>query len=79
MHLTLSAWIRPHVAAAATLLLTPVVSTAGGIPTTVDWLEEVVVTGRLDQLHGAPLSATVGVVTSEQLDWALRVTLTGSF
>ncbi len=39
---------------------------AGGVPTTV--LEEVTVTGRLDQLHGAPLSASQGVVGSDQLD-----------
>jgi outer membrane receptor protein involved in Fe transport len=44
---------------------------AGGVPTSV--LEEVVVTGRLDQLHGAPLSASQGVVTDEQL--ALRPVL----
>ena len=41
-------------------------ASAGGVPTTV--LEEVVVTGRLDQLHGAPLSASQGIVGSEQLD-----------
>lgn len=39
---------------------------AGGVPTTV--LEEVVVTGRLDRLHGTPLSASQGIVGSEQLD-----------
>src|SRR5687768_14318520 len=39
---------------------------AGGVPTTV--LEEVVVTGRLDQLHGAPLSASQGVVGGEQIE-----------
>ena len=40
-------------------------SWAGGVPTTV--LEEVVVTGRLDQLHGTPLSASQGIVGDEQL------------
>jgi outer membrane receptor protein involved in Fe transport len=39
---------------------------AGGVPTTL--LEEVVVTGRLDKLHGAPLSASQGVVGAEQLE-----------
>jgi len=39
---------------------------AGGVPTTV--LEEVVVNGRLDKLHGAPLSASQGVVGAEQLE-----------
>lgn len=46
----------------------PLAAHAGGISTTTGWLEEVVVTGRLEQLSGAPLSATQGVVTSEQLD-----------
>ena len=41
---------------------------AGGIPTATNWLEEVVVTGRLEQLNGSPISATAGIVTSEQLD-----------
>jgi hypothetical protein len=39
---------------------------AGGVPTTV--LEEVVVTGTLDRLQGTPLSASQGIVASEQLD-----------
>jgi hypothetical protein len=39
----------------------------GGIPTASPSLEEVIVTGQLGQLSGAPVSATVGVVTSEQL------------
>lgn len=38
---------------------------AGGVPTAV--LEEVTVTGKLDQLIGKPLSASQGVVTDEQL------------
>jgi outer membrane receptor protein involved in Fe transport len=38
---------------------------AGGVPTAV--LEEVTVLGRLDQLIGAPISASQGVVTDEQL------------
>jgi outer membrane receptor protein involved in Fe transport len=44
---------------------------AGGVPTTV--LEEVTVTGKLDQLQGKPTSASEGVVTDEQL--ALRPVL----
>src|SRR4051812_34533754 len=44
---------------------------AGGVPTTV--LEEVTVTGKLDQLQGSPTSASEGVVTAEQL--ALRPVL----
>ena len=39
---------------------------AGGVPTTV--IEEVIVTGQLDRLHGAPLSASQGVVGAEQLE-----------
>lgn len=39
---------------------------AGGIPTAV--LEEVTVIGRLDRLSGAPVSASQGVVTDDQLD-----------
>jgi hypothetical protein len=39
---------------------------AGGVPTTV--LEEVVVTGSLDRLQGVPVSASQGIVGSEQLD-----------
>lgn len=38
---------------------------AGGVPTTV--IEEVTVTGKLDRLRGTPLSASQGVVGSEQL------------
>jgi outer membrane receptor protein involved in Fe transport len=41
---------------------------AGGLPTATDPYQEVVVTGRIDELGGAPMSATVGVVTSEQLE-----------
>lgn len=50
----------------ATLL--PSLAFAGGIPTSTGWLEEVVVTGKLERLGGDPSSATVGVATSEQLD-----------
>jgi outer membrane receptor protein involved in Fe transport len=38
---------------------------AGGVPTAV--LEEVTVTGKLDQLMGVPISASQGIVTDEQL------------
>jgi outer membrane receptor protein involved in Fe transport len=45
---------------------------AGGVPTSSSaadqWLEEVIVTGNLERLEGDPISATVGVVTSEQLE-----------
>jgi outer membrane receptor protein involved in Fe transport len=51
----------------------PGAALAGGIPTSSDWLEEIVVTGRLERLSGNPLSATMGIVTSEQLE--LRPTL----
>ena len=40
---------------------------AGGVPTATRLLEEVIVTGKLQQLSGAPVSATVGVATDEQL------------
>lgn len=43
----------------------PLVSAAGGVPTTV--IDEVIVTGRLDRLQGTPVSASQGVVTDEQL------------
>ncbi|GFE89997.1 TonB-dependent receptor [Steroidobacter agaridevorans] len=59
---------RSSIAAGLGLALAPALLQAGGIPTTTGWLEEVVVTGKLDRLEGDPISATVGVVTSEQLD-----------
>ncbi len=59
--------------AAGLVTLVPALAFAGGIPTSSDWLEEVVVTGKLERLGGTPPSATVGIVTSEQLD--LRPTL----
>lgn len=40
-------------------------SFGGGIPTSV--LEEITVTGRLDRLQGAPISASQGIATDEQL------------
>src|ERR1044072_10054184 len=54
------------VAGLATLL--PAAAFGGGIPTSTQWLEEVVVTGKLERLGGDPASATVGIATSEQLD-----------
>jgi hypothetical protein len=53
--------------------LLPSLACAGGVPTSTQWLEEVIVTGKLERLSGEPSSATVGIVTSEQLD--LRPTL----
>ena len=50
------------------LAIIPVMVQAGGVPTAADGLEEVVVTGKLNQLQGEPVSASVGVVTAEQLD-----------
>jgi outer membrane receptor protein involved in Fe transport len=50
---------------AVAALLVPAFASAGGMPTTV--LDEVVVTGELDRLHGDPVSASQGVVTDEQL------------
>src|SRR5687767_8042253 len=47
-------------------LTLPLTTWAGGVPTAV--LEEVVVSGQLDRLQGSPASASMGVVTSEQLD-----------
>jgi hypothetical protein len=46
----------------------PSLALAGSIPTSTGWLEEVVVTGKLERLEGHPSSATVGIATSEQLD-----------
>ena len=61
--------MRPLISGIAALVaIAPEVGLAGGIPMSTDWLEEVVVTGKLDQLSGSPISATVGVVTSEQID-----------
>jgi outer membrane receptor protein involved in Fe transport len=54
--------------AASVALTIPALALAGGIPTAPNWLEEVVVTGQLERLGGDPISASVGVVTSEQLD-----------
>ena len=61
------------IAAAGLVTLLPSLAFAGGVPTASQWLEEVVVTGKLERLGGEPASATVGIVTSEQLD--LRPTL----
>ena len=60
-------------AAVSLVTLLPSLALAGGIPTSTGWLEEVVVTGKLERLGGDPASATMGVATSEQLD--LRPTL----
>lgn len=62
-----------RIAAAGLVTLLPSLAFAGGIPTASQWLEEVVVTGKLERLGGEPTSATVGIATSEQLD--LRPTL----
>lgn len=59
---------RARLAVACSLMTVSYAGMAGGIPATVGWLEEVVVTGRLDELRGVPISATAGIVTSEQLD-----------
>lgn len=59
---------RPLLACGFSLAIVPALVHAGGVPTASRWLEEVVVTGKLDRLDGEPVSATVGVVTSEQLD-----------
>jgi hypothetical protein len=59
--------LRAALAAGAALLACSVAH-AAGVPTAANWLEEVVVTGRLDRLRGAPVSASAGIVTSEQLD-----------
>jgi outer membrane receptor protein involved in Fe transport len=58
----------PHVAALGLVTLLPSLALAGGIPTSTGWLEEVVVSGKLERLAGDPSSATMGVATSEQLD-----------
>jgi outer membrane receptor protein involved in Fe transport len=65
--------LSPRSLAAGLVTLMPALAFAGGIPTSTEWLEEVVVTGKLERLGGTPSSATVGIVTSEQLD--LRPTL----
>ncbi|MCC7488534.1 MAG: TonB-dependent receptor [Gammaproteobacteria bacterium] len=52
--------------ALALALASPATVLAGGVPTAPG--NEVVVIGRLDVLEGAPLAATEGVVTQEQLD-----------
>jgi outer membrane receptor protein involved in Fe transport len=59
----------PRILAATGLVtLLPSLGFGGGIPTSTQWLEEVIVSGKLERLGGDPASATVGVVTSEQLD-----------
>jgi TonB-dependent receptor-like protein len=58
----------PRTLAAVGLVTLPSLSSAGGIPTSTQWLEEVVVSGKLDLLGGDPASATIGIATSEQLD-----------
>ena len=60
--------LRNLAAVAGLVTLLPSFAFAGGIPTSTQWLEEVVVTGKLERLGGDPSSATVGTATSEQLD-----------
>jgi hypothetical protein len=57
-----------NLAAASLVSLLPSLTFGGGIPTASGWLEEVVVSGKLERLGGDPASATVGIATSEQLD-----------
>jgi len=57
--------IRRFTAVGLSALVVSSVSFAGGVPTTV--IDEVIVTGRLDRLQGAPVSASQGVVSDEQL------------
>ena len=57
-----------NLAVAGLVTLLPSLALGGGIPTATQWLEEVVVTGKLERLGGEPASATVGIATSEQLD-----------
>ena len=57
-----------NLAAAGLVSLLPSLAFGGGIPTSTGWLEEVVVSGKLERLGGDPASATVGIATSEQLD-----------
>ena len=57
-----------NLAAAGLVTLLPSLAFGGGIPTSTGWLEEVVVSGKLERLGGDPSSATVGIATSEQLD-----------
>ena len=57
-----------HVSALSLVTILPSLAPAGGIPTSTGWLEEVVVSGKLERLEGDPSSATVGVANSEQLD-----------
>ena len=49
-------------------LSSPIAVLAGGAPTQQKVLEEVIVNGKLEHLSGAPTSASVGVVTAEQLE-----------
>jgi len=67
--------MRPSrkLAGAGYAALLPAIAFAGGVPTSTQWLEEVVVTGKLERLGGDPASATEGIATAEQLD--LRPTL----
>lgn len=55
----------PRLAALAPLLA-PALAHAGGVPTAAG--NEIIVTGQLESLQGAPVSATQGVVTGEQLE-----------
>ena len=49
-------------------LSSPIAVLAGGAPTQQKVLEEIIVNGKLEHLSGAPTSASVGVVTAEQLE-----------
>jgi hypothetical protein len=57
-----------HAVICSIALVAPMIAHAGGIPTATQWLEDVIVSGKLERLGGQPLSASAGVVTSEQLD-----------
>ncbi|HEY7642412.1 MAG TPA: TonB-dependent receptor [Steroidobacteraceae bacterium] len=57
-----------NLATVSIAILLPSIALAGGVPTSTGWLEEVVVSGKLERLGGEPSSATVGIATSEQLD-----------
>src|SRR4030095_4392710 len=55
-------------AAAGLVTLLPSLAFGGGIPTSTQWLEEVLVSAKRERLGGDPASATVGIATAEQLD-----------
>jgi outer membrane receptor protein involved in Fe transport len=58
-------------ATASLAILLPSLAYAGGVPTSTGWLEEVVVTGKLERLGGEPTSATEAGAIWNPVSWLI--------